>query len=429
VVALLTAPVPLAAAAVLAWLARGLGRAERLVVALGVAAAAAAAVAAPQGPGHDSWVHLEHARAALSDPAALLGLWDRPGFLLYYAAPSALGVTAARLASAVLLGVAIAGTIRAARALALPHPWCAGALLAIQPDVFGQASSTMTELPFAAAFAIAVWAWVEDRPWLVAAGLGWMAITRPEGPVFAALGAVALILRGRARGVGPAALALAPFAAYAATGWAAFGDPRWLATRNPYRGLVSVRLEARQVVESYFFTALRLGQPLAMRVALAAGALVAVAGPARRLRFLLAPLLVSFALLTFLRIGLTDAWRESRYLVAVSPALALLAAAGLDWLLARWPRAAPAALLALGALWGGDVAGYWWWAAGAERQPARALLLAASFALAGGLWLARGRVPARAALVVVLAFPLAAAPPGSWARQRQDFRVEARGGT
>lgn len=423
-VALLTAPVALAALAVLAWLARGLGRAERATLVLGVAAAAIGAVLAPQGPGHDSWVHLEHARAALDAPVRLLDLWDRPGFLLYYAAPAAVSVTAARLATAVLFGVALAATLRAARALGLAHPWFAGVLLAAGPDVLGQASSTMTELPFAAALAVAVLGWVEGRPWVVAAGLGWMGITRPEGPVFTALGAAALLARYRR--AGPAAAALAPLLAYAGAGWAAFGDPRWMATQSPYRGLVSLRLEARQVVESYFFTALRLGQPIPSLVALAAGAVDAAAGGARRLRFLMAPLLVSFVLLTFLRIGLTDAWRESRYLVAVAPAIALLAARGVDVLLGRWPRAAGLALLGTGALSGAWLAAYWWWAIGFEREPLRTAALAGAFGLAGALWLARRWVPPRVALAVVLAVPLLALPPGALGRQRQDFRAEAR---
>jgi hypothetical protein len=399
-------------------LGRALPAVERAVLATAVALFAASAVLSPQVARHDHWTHFVHARAALADPVLLLDLWDRPGFTLAYAAPAALGLVAARLASVGIAALALAATMRAAAAFGLPRPWIAGVLVAAQYDFFGQASSTMTELPFAAALAVAAWGWAEDRPWLAAAGLGWLGITRPEGPLLAAIGAAALLVRSRR--VGPAAAALAPCAAYLAVGAVAFGDPLWWTRGNPYRGVVSPRLELAQLARSFFFVALRRGQPSVLIVLEAAGAALAVAGPARRLRVLLAPVALSFLVLTFLRIGETDDWRESRYLVAIAPALALLAAAALEEALARFPRLAPPALLALAATTAAGRLTWNWRVHLADVALARPAVLAGALVVAAILWRARPYVPARAALALLLALPLAVSPPGAFGNHRPE---------
>ena len=99
--ALLLAPVPAAVVALALRVAASLGPRERLVIGLTAGLSALAAVLAPQVPIHDPWSHVLHLRAALEEPSRLLDLWDRPGFTLVYAAPAALGLTAARLASGV----------------------------------------------------------------------------------------------------------------------------------------------------------------------------------------------------------------------------------------------------------------------------------------------------------------------------------------
>jgi hypothetical protein len=415
-VIVLLALFPLAAAALALRLARTLGPAERAVLAGGVALLAMVALVAPRAPLHDAWTHYLHLREALSDPRWLLDQWDRPGFTLLYAAPASLGVAAARLTSPVLAAIALAATMRAARALELPHPWAAGVLLLAQHDFFGQGSSTMTELPFAAAFAVAVLGWAERRPWLAAGGLAWGAITRPEGPLYAAIGALGLLLRHRR--LGPPALALAAFPLYVAIGSLAWADPLWIVNGNPYRRLVGPRLELEQLWNSFFFEALWRGQPPVVLALLAGGVALAVAGPARQLRPLLAPLAASFVLLTFLRIGENDGWRESRYLVALAPAIALLACAALDALLARHPAAGHAALLAAAAAGAAALLAWHWRAAagGSERAAATAFFAPALLAL--GLWLARRRVPVRAAFAAVLLLPHAASPPGAFGNLR-----------
>jgi hypothetical protein len=422
VIALLLAPIPLALGALALGVLRPLGRPERWVVACAAAAFAACALFSPAAPMRDAWTHFEHLRLSLAEPRRLLDPWDRPGFMLLYAAPAALGLAGARLASLVPAALALAATMRAARALGLARPWAAGLLLVAQYDFFGQSSSTMTELPFAAALAIAAWGWAEERPWVVAAGAAWCAVTRPEGALFAALFAAGLAVRHRR--LAPAAAAFVPLALWVLANALVWSDPLWWIHGNPYGGMVAPRLELRQLADSYFYEALREGQAPVLLVLEAAGAVVALSARGRALRFLLAPVLASFLLLTFLRIGATDAWRESRYLVAVAPALALLATAGLEGALAASPAMAPPALLALAAL-GGAQALLWSWRAslgglaGAETATHAALYAAAVL-----LWAFRRRLPTRAALGLLLAIPLAGSPPGAFSRHRVEASLD-----
>ncbi|HET8540043.1 MAG TPA: hypothetical protein VFL83_09255 [Anaeromyxobacter sp.] len=415
--ALTLALVTLGVAATAPLLAARLRPNERALVAGAAVLFAVTALLSPEAAVNDQWTHFVHLRDALADPVRLLDPWDRPGFTLVYAAPAGLGLDAARLTSAAVAALGMVATVRAARALRLARPWVPALLLAVQHDFFGQASSTMTELPFAAGLAVAIWGWAERRPWVVAAGLGWCGVTRPEGVLFAVAGAAALLARHRRPG--PAVLALAPLAAWAAAGAVAFGDPLWWLHRNAYGGMVAPRVELRQLAESWFYEALRRGQPPVLVVLEIAGAVVA-AGPARRLRFLLAPVAASFLVLTFARIGLTDAWRESRYLVAIAPALALLAAAGLEAALSAFPRAAPPALLGLAAA-GAAREILWTWRGVALAIPyAWPLVYATALAAAAVLWKARRRLPPRAALGLLLIMPLACSPPGSYGKQRPD---------
>jgi hypothetical protein len=417
-IALLLAPVPLALGALALGLLRPLGRAERAVVACAAVAFAACALFSPAAPMRDAWTHYEHLRLSLSEPRRLLDPWDRPGFMLLYAAPAALGLAGARLASLVPAALALAASMRAARALGLARPWLVGLLLVAQYDFFGQASSTMTELPFAAALAVAVWGWAEDRPWVAAAGAGWCAVTRPEGALFAMLFAAALAVRRRR--LAPAAAAFVPLALWGVANALVWLDPLWWIHGNPYRGMVAPRLELGQLADSYFFEALRQGQPPVLIVLEAAGALFALSARGRRVRFLLAPVLASFLVLTFLKIGATDEWRESRYLVAVAPALALLGAAGLEEALATSPALAPPLLLALAALGAARELLWNWRAAVGGLAWAETAAHAAFYSAAALLWAFRRRLSPRVALGLLLAIPLACSPPGAFSRHRLE---------
>ena len=401
---------PLAALALALRLAARLERTERLVLAVACAVFAASALLSPVSYVHDHYTHYRHARQAWEDPYLLLSLWDRPAFMLLYSGPARFGLAAARLASLVPAAVALAATMRAARAAGLRRAWLAGVFLAAQYDVFGQASSTMTELLLAAGLAVACWGFLEDRPWLAAAGLGFVGVTRPEAPLL--VGLCALVLAARWRRLGPAALALAPFAAYVALGSALFHDPLWYVHANPYRGAVGLRLEAGQVLHSYFHQALAEGQPLPLLALELGGAVLLLREGSRRAAFLLLPVAALWVLLTFLRIGPYDWWRQTRYLVSVAPVLALLALRAYGALEERLPRLAAPALLLAAAVAAANVVAKGWRPQVAPGSRAIWLIFAGALALAGLAWAARRRVPAPAALAAMLALPLVASPPG-----------------
>jgi hypothetical protein len=418
VLAYLLLAIPAAVFALLLAVARRSAPAERAVLALSAALLCASALLSPADPVNDQWTHYVHARAALTETWRFLDLWDRPGFMLLTAGPAAFGLRAARFASILTALVAIAATMRAAAALGVARPWMAGVLTLAQYDFFGQATSTMTELPFAAALAIAILGWAEDRPWVVAAGLGWMGIARPEGPAFVLLGAVGMLVRWRR--AGPALAAWAPFVLHAVGGAILVKDPSWMLSWNPYRGLVTFRVELAQLWRSYFFRALALSQGAALILLEAVGLLLAVAGPARRLRFLLPVVGTTFLLLTFLKIGVVDDWRESRYLVSIAPALALLAAAGVDGVLERLPSLGPAVLLVAATVAGADTIAAYWRKVGVAVPPLWPTLAWAIALIPALLYLVRRRIPPAVALGGLLLAPLVAVPPGILSRHRAD---------
>lgn len=410
------AAVWIGAAALAIAIAARLEQRERWVLLAACAVFGLSAVVSTNSYAHDDFTHFRNVRAALGDARRLLDLWDRPAMTLLYTPAARFGLVAARLTSMIPAAIAVSATALASRALGQARPWLAAVFVVTQYDFFGQASSTMTELLFAAGFAVAVWGWAARRPWLVAGGLGYLSIARPEGPLYAALGAAALLVRERR--LGPVLLAGAPFVAYLSIGAAVHGDLLWYVHLNPYAQKVGLRLEWPQLWGSFFFTALAHGQPAPVLLLEAMGVGLALHRSGRHLRFLLAPLAIAYLLLTFLKIGPYDWWRHSRYLVAIAPALALLASGGFEVAMRRFPRLAPALLLVAGALVGTRVLLL-------ERRPpsdhAEVVVIASlafAVALAALLWRLRERIPAHASLSFVLALPLVAAPAGAFAHHR-----------
>lgn len=414
--ALLLVLCPVAALAVAMLVARRLGRAESAVLALACVAFALSALASPNSYVHDHYTHFRHALAAWDDPLLLLDPWDRPAFMLLYAGPARLGLLPARLVSAIPAAVALSATMLAARSLGLRHAWLAGLFVVAQYDFFGQASSTMTELLLAAGLAVACWGSLADRPWLAAVGLAFGGIARPEAPLLVAICAAPLLVRHRH--LGPVLLAFAPFVAYVALGSVLHRDLLWYVHGNPYRGAVGLRLEARQLWESFFYTAMADGQPLPLLLLEIAGAALVLRERGRRAALLLGPIAAIWVLLTFLRIGPFDWWRQTRYLVSVAPFLALLAGRAYDAAEDRFPRAAAPALLLAAAVGGGTVLAKAWRPSIPPFSAAMWAIVAAALAAAGLAWALRRLVPAQAALATMFAAPLLLSPPGTFNQHR-----------
>jgi hypothetical protein len=411
--ALLLAIGPVAALAAAALVARGLDRTERGVLLAACAVFAASALASPVSYVHDHFTHFRHARSAWENPYQLLDLWDRPAFMLLYAGPARFGLAVARLMSVVPAAVAVAATMRAARAARLLRPWLAGVLVAVQYDFFGQASSTMTELLLAAGLAVACWGFLEERPWLAAAGLAFGGLTRPEAPLVVAAGTLVLVARYR-RPLLAVAVA-APFVAYIALGSAVHGDLLWVLHWNPYRGMVGLRLEAGQLLHSFFYEALGEGQPLPLIALEIAGAVLVLREDRHRAIFLLGPVAILWLLCTFLRIGPYDWWRQARYLVSIAPVFALLAARAHAALCGRFPRVAEPALLLAAACAAAATLAKAWRPEILPGSPAIPALFALALALAAAAWSLRRSVSAPAAFAGLLVGPLVLSPPGVFA--------------
>ena len=409
--ALLLAICPAGALWLAALVARRLERPERTVAALAFAVFVLSTLVSPSSYVHDHYTHFRHARAAWDDPLLLLDPWDRPAFMLLYAGAARFGLVAARLVSAIPASLAVAATMLAAKAAGVRRAWLAGLFIVAQLDFFGQASSTMTELLLAAGLAVACWGFFAERPWLAAAGLAFAGLTRPEAPLLVA--ACALLLFVAHRRLGPVLVAFAPFVAWVALGSALHHDLLWYVHGNPYRGAVGLRLEGRQILESFFYAALADGQPLPLLLLEIAGAALVLRRGGRRAAFLLGPVVLLWLLLTFLRIGPFDWWRQSRYLVSIAPILALLAAMAYEALEAHPPRLAAPALLAASAVGAGTILAKAWrpftWS-----PPWMWAIFAAPLAVGAMAWALRRRVPAEAALAAMLAAPLLFSPPGTF---------------
>ena len=386
------------------------------MLAVACAMFAVSALVSPVSYVHDHYTHFRHARGAWADPFFLLSPWDRPAFMLLYSGPARLGIAAARLVSVIPAAIAIAATMLAARAAGLRRAWLAGLFVAVQYDFFGQASSTMTELLLAAGLAVACWGFLEERPWLAAAGLAFGAITRPEAPLVVAT--CTLVLLARDRRLGPALLAFAPFAGYVVLGSVLHHDLLWYVHGNPYRDAVGLRLEASQLLESFFYRAIAEGQPLPLLLLELGGAALVLREGGRRAAFLLGPVAVLWLLLTFLRIGPFDWWRQTRYLVSIAPILALLAASAYERLDGSMPRLARPALLVAAAVAAAAAVSKAWRPQVAPGSPAIWLIFAAALAIAAAAWAARRRVGEAPALAALLALPLLASPPGVFAQHR-----------
>jgi hypothetical protein len=420
VLAVLLALGPLTVMAAALAVARRLDPVGRAVLLLACAAFALAAVTSPVSFIHDHFTHFRHARAAWTNPLFLLDPWDRPAFMLLYAGPAHLGLGAARLVSLLPAAIAVAATMLAAHAAGLRPAWLAGVFVAAQYDVFGQASSTMTELLLAAAMAVACWAFFDGRPRLAALALGVGGLTRPEAPLL--VGCCALVLAAGERGARErlrlVATVAAPFVVWVVLGSALHRDLLWFVHGNGYRDLVGLRLDASQVLRSYFYEALWLGQPLPLLLLELAGVLFIAREGGRRAAFLLLPAVALWALLTFLRIGPEDWWRQPRYTVSIAPVLALLALDALDAFEAAIPRLARPLLLGLAAFAAADTLARAWrpdLPPGSRAIPA---IFAAAVLVFAAAWGAGRRVSAGVALSVVLALPLVLAPPGTFGHHR-----------
>jgi hypothetical protein len=286
-------------------------------------------------PEQDSGYHFLIARAAWSEPVNFVKVWARPFYTLVFAAPAALGWTAARL-FAVALGVAVAWqTWRLALDLKMERAWLVVPLLLGQPVFFELYPDLLTEPLFALVFVVAL-RW-HLRGWkkrgMLAASL--LPLARPEG-VFLCLLWGKWILADAwknesappARKIFRAVIAMLPLATGVTLWWLAAlvisRDPLFILHDWPSQWQQGTY--GRGTIFSYAARALEFSGPL-----LAVPLLAGIWNSLRLKKWtpVVTPWLLFFILHSLFRAyGLFGEAGYPRYMVSVAPATAVLALLG-----------------------------------------------------------------------------------------------------
>jgi hypothetical protein len=135
----------------------------------------------PDGFQQDSGYHFLFARWGWRHPYMFVGVWSRPLFTFIYGFPALLGFEAARLFS-LAIGLATAWqTWKLARDLKLDRSWLVVLLIFLQPSFFILYPDLLTEPMYALVFVIALRLHLRGRvkTGMLVASL--MVLTRPEG--------------------------------------------------------------------------------------------------------------------------------------------------------------------------------------------------------------------------------------------------------
>lgn len=156
-----------------------------VLLALGAAITAACAVANPESLHHfDDLTHYLFAKWAWQWPAYLIDEWGRPGFTALYFLPAGLSWTACRLLSTLLTAAAAWLAFRIAQRAGLRSAWAVIPLCYAQPLYFQLAQTTLTETPLAFYLTFAVYLAQRDRWAWSAAFISLATITRHEAAIF-----------------------------------------------------------------------------------------------------------------------------------------------------------------------------------------------------------------------------------------------------
>ncbi|MGB8355979.1 MAG: hypothetical protein WCD79_18925 [Chthoniobacteraceae bacterium] len=311
----------------------------------------------PGSPEQDTEYHFLMARTAWVNPSYFVGVWGRPLYTTVFAVPALMGFVVARL-FAVGIGVGVAWqTWCLVRDLEMERTWLAVPLLLAQPVFFELFPDMLTEPLFALVFVVAV-RW-HLRGWtmrgMLAASL--LPLARPEGVFLCLLWGVCVVA-GSLNGVGQLRWSslreivwMIPRILILATGvflwWAASfcitGDPLYILHNWPatwHQGVYGQGNIFSYSMRSLEFTGVLLLVPF----------LVGLWRAFPRRRWI--PVTGAFGLLfvlhsIFRAYGLFGEAGYPRYMVSVSPAIAVLTLEGWNMMaswLGKWPRMARVAI-------------------------------------------------------------------------------------
>lgn len=288
----------------------------------------------------DAGYHYLFARWAWREPYLLVDVWGRPLFTLIYSIPAQLGYLGAKLFT-VALGVATGWqTWRLALELRLERAQLVIPLLFLQPAYFALFSATYTEPLFAFLLVVALRLHLMNR---VVGGMlvaSLLILVRPEGFFVGLLWGLAVLLDRREgwamwqRLLGTVLLASGALLWWGAA-WLITGDPRWILHNWPQDWNPGSAANGHGPWWWYFALLPLIVGPLFLPQFLAGLRLLLI-----RRHFLVgvAVFLLLFVLHSVLFVGgWFGAAGYARYLVCVSPVIAIITLAG--WREIAWLRA------------------------------------------------------------------------------------------
>lgn len=163
----------------------GQGRLAAVLALFGLGLSAVFAYLSQDGIVHfDDVTHYLYARYAWTWPQFLLDTWGRPGFTALYFIPAGIGWTACRLLSAILAAWSAWLAYRIAQRMKLKHAWAVIILAYCQPLFFQLSLTTLTETALAFYLTSAVYLAQRGRWSWSAATLSLGFVTRHEAIVF-----------------------------------------------------------------------------------------------------------------------------------------------------------------------------------------------------------------------------------------------------
>ncbi len=276
----------------------------------------------------DEAAHYIDMRAFWYDPNRILYNWNKVGYKLLYALPALLGPKFVLLFNAAVAGLTVWVTGQAGKAYGLKSSLLPALLLATQPFWVMLAFRNYAELPSALLFALAVWQHLKGRYLWAALAAGYALLLRQEAIPIMGLYGLWLLYR---RQWGSAVVLALPPLLHHVWGWLATGDALFLVHQLLGDSAKTQDAWPRQGFNHYFLLSLTIFGAFALT------GFVAWVGLAARKAVSLAkawPILLPAVLYFLLHclFNLQDpklgpsTGGNLRYLIAISPLVALLAA-------------------------------------------------------------------------------------------------------
>ena len=279
----------------------------------------------PDSYQQDGGYHFLHARWAWTHPELLVDVWSRPAFTFLYSIPAQFGYAWAKLFTVLVCAACAWQTWKLALALNLDRPSLSVPLLFLQPSFFLICSETMTEPVFALILIIALRLHFDGRITLGMIVASTLVLARPEGILVIAVWAGWLLLERRPRAWLPLLYLGTGGAAWWVAALVITGDPLHIAKSWPHNWSAIDSLYGRGPLLGYAARLPEIAGPLLVFPFLIGSWLAVRRGPRIFAAFAWGVFLLHSVLWAA---GAFGSAGYPRYMVTVSPAIALLTLIG-----------------------------------------------------------------------------------------------------